>query len=186
MGGYTRLKDLDGKGKLRRPGKPGLLSTAEDWKRYHELERHYRSCQLGTLTVEHFTELINDSNFEFPDTTEEEIQDRSKGDALFKLIAMLQTTWFLIQCIARGQQRLALTELELVTIALASLNAVTFAIWWHKPLGVQEPVKIYLKTEAQETVTEQPHQHEVSRLDCLPKYSEYFVGKFLFLLRWYH
>jgi len=31
MGGYTRLKDLDGKGKLRKPRKPGLLSTAEDW-----------------------------------------------------------------------------------------------------------------------------------------------------------
>jgi len=38
--------------------------------------------------------------------------------------------------------------LELVALALASLNAVTFAIWWHKPLGVQEPVKIYLRTEA--------------------------------------
>ena len=81
--------------------------------------------------------------------TAADIEDRSKGDALSKIIAILQTTWFIVQCIARGQQRLALTELELVTLALASLNAVTFAIWWHKPLGVQEPVKIYLKVETQ-------------------------------------
>ena len=101
------------------------------------------------LTVDRFKELLEDPDFKFPDIPEEDIEDRSKGDVLFKLIAILQTSWFIIQCIARGQQQLALTELELVTLALASLNAVTFGIWWHKPLGVQEPVKIYLKTEAQ-------------------------------------
>jgi len=101
------------------------------------------------LTIDHFKELIERPDFDLPDIPEEEdIEDRSKGDVLFKLIAILQTSWFIIQCIARGQQRLALTELELVTLALASLNAVTFAIWWHKPLGVQKPVKIYWKVEA--------------------------------------
>jgi len=101
------------------------------------------------LTVDRFKELIKRPDFDYlPDIPEEDIEDRSKGDVLFKLIAILQTSWFIIQCIARGQQQLALTELELVTLALASLNAVTFAIWWHKPLGVQKPVKIYLKTEA--------------------------------------
>ena len=148
MGGYTLVNDLDGKGRLRKPREPGLFSTAEDWERYHELERHYERCHLGTLTVERFKELIKDSKFEFPETTEADIENWSKGDVLFKLIAILQTSWFIIQCVARGKQQLALTELELVTLALASLNAVTFAIWWHKPLGVQEPVKIYLKTEA--------------------------------------
>jgi len=100
------------------------------------------------LTVDRFKELIERSDFDLPDITEEDIEDRSKGDVLFKLIAILQTSWFIIQCIARGQQQLGLTELELVTLALASLNAVTFAIWWHKPLGVQKLVKIYLKIEA--------------------------------------
>ena len=99
------------------------------------------------LTVDHFKALIEDSDFNFPNIPEEDIEDRSKGDVLFKLIAILQTSWFIVQCVARGQQQLALTELELVTLALASLNGVTFAIWWHKPLGVQRPVKIYLKTE---------------------------------------
>jgi len=102
MGGYTLVNDLEGR--LRKPRKPGFLSRVEDWKRYHDLERHYQRCQLGTLTVERFKELIRDSDFEFPDTTEADIQDRSKGDVLFKLIAILQTSWFIIQCIARGQQ----------------------------------------------------------------------------------
>ena len=103
-------------------------------------------------------------NISMPNTTVDEIQDWSKGDVLFKLITILQTSWFIIQCIARGQQGLALTELELVTLALASLNAVTFAIWWHKPLGVQEPVKIYVKTEAGNV---ENAARRVSALDCL-------------------
>src|SRR5258708_38984990 len=78
--------------------------------------------------------------------SEEDIKDRSKGDILSKLIAITQTTWFILQCIARGHQRLTLTELELVTLALASLNAVTYVFWWHKPLGVQVPIRIYFET----------------------------------------
>ena len=88
-------------------------------------------------------------DIELPRITAAAIEDKSKGDALSKIIAILQTTWFIVQCIARSQERLALTELELVTLALASLNAVTFAIWWHKPLGVQDPVQIYLKIETE-------------------------------------
>jgi hypothetical protein len=100
------------------------------------------------LTFDYFKET---PDIDIPVVTAADIEDRSKGDALSKIIAILQTTWFIVQCIARGQQQLALTELELVTLALASLNAVTFAIWWHKPLGVQEPVRIYFKTDAFKT-----------------------------------
>ena len=122
--------------------------------------------QTGTvLTIDYFKE---NPNIDIPKITVDEIQDRSKGDLLFKFIAILQTIWFVLQCIARGQQRLALTELELVTLALASLNAVTFGIWWHKPLGVEEPVKIYLKTEAQKV---EDAARRVSVLGCLLKIS---------------
>ena len=101
--------------------------------------------QRVVLTIDYFQQKMI---IDIPEITAADIEDRSKGDALWKTIAILQTTWFILQCIARGQQQLALTELELVTLALASLNAATFAIWWHKPLGVQEPVRIYLGTEA--------------------------------------
>ena len=115
------------------------------------------------LSFDYFKQNLN---MDIPEITAVEIEDRSKGDALWKIIAILQTTWFIIQCIARGQQRLALTELELVTLALASLNGVTFAIWWHKPLGVQEPVKIYLKTEARNV---EDAARQVSVVDYLLK-----------------
>jgi len=79
----------------------------------------------------------------FPTITAAEICDKARGDFLSKAILILQTLWFIVQCIARGKQGLALTELELVTLALASLNGVMYFFWWDKPLGANEPVKLY-------------------------------------------
>ncbi|KAF8659461.1 hypothetical protein AX16_001828 [Volvariella volvacea WC 439] len=50
------------------------------------------------------------------------------------------TSWFVVQCIARHIEGLALTELELVTLAFAALNAMTYILWWDKPLNVEYPI----------------------------------------------
>ena len=64
-----------------------------------------------------------------------------------KGIAILQTTWFIAQCIARGAHGLPLTQLELATVAFASLNFATCLFWWYKPLDVQCPLPIYGKDD---------------------------------------
>ncbi|KAF9463615.1 hypothetical protein BDZ94DRAFT_1258701 [Collybia nuda] len=69
-----------------------------------------------------------------------QIHDRSKGDEITKGLALLQTGWFMAQCIARRVESLPLTELELVTIAFSSLNFVIYAVWWDKPLDVRYPI----------------------------------------------
>ncbi|KAF9460305.1 hypothetical protein BDZ94DRAFT_1137939, partial [Collybia nuda] len=69
----------------------------------------------------------------------EEIEDHSKGDEISKGLALLQTGWFILQCIARARQHLPLTELEIVTLAFAALNVVIRVIWWEKPLDVRYP-----------------------------------------------
>ncbi|TFK44007.1 hypothetical protein BDQ12DRAFT_701673 [Crucibulum laeve] len=83
-----------------------------------------------------------------------------KDDALSKGLALFQTLWFVIQCIARGAQHLALTEIELSTIALAVLNAVTYFFWWNKPLDVQHPVAVFLilkKVDDTPTLKDEPN-----------------------------
>ena len=79
----------------------------------------------------------------FPTITAAEIKDTGRGDFVSKAIALLQTTWFIVQCVARGVESIALTELELVTLALATLNWLMYYFWWDKPLGVKEPVRVY-------------------------------------------
>ena len=100
--------------------------------------------RVTILTLEMLRNLVVDPEFEIR-VTEAEIADKSKGDALSKIIFILQSSWFICQCIARHVQGLSLTQLELTTLALASLNATTFILWWDKPLGVQTPLRVYMK-----------------------------------------
>ncbi|KAG6913623.1 hypothetical protein DXG01_005517, partial [Tephrocybe rancida] len=54
--------------------------------------------------------------------SKEDILDRSKGDILSKAIVLLQVSWFILQVLARAIQRLPITQLEIATIAFATLN----------------------------------------------------------------
>ena len=109
---------------------------------------------LSLSDIEH---LIRNKEIEYPIVTREEIQDKSKGDAVTKALVLLQTTWFLLQCAARGSQRLALTELELATAAFALLNIIIYALWWDKPLDVQCPI-VVRRNGAREASSEQNQQ----------------------------
>ncbi|KDR83026.1 hypothetical protein GALMADRAFT_134537 [Galerina marginata CBS 339.88] len=111
---------------------------------------------LGTVSVELFKELKEE--IEFPSLTREEIEDKSKGDHLTKGLVVIQVLWFIIQSIARGVLGLALTELELLTLAFASLNAAMYYFWWYKPLSVQVRVPIHLKPSS-----EFMHKRELQR-----------------------
>ncbi|TFK67052.1 hypothetical protein BDN72DRAFT_799429 [Pluteus cervinus] len=77
--------------------------------------------------------------------TKEDIDDKSKGDILSKALVAFQTTWFVFECFARLQQRLPLLELEVVTLAFAILNLITYALWWYKPLNVLRPIYLHIR-----------------------------------------
>ncbi|KAJ6449550.1 hypothetical protein C8R45DRAFT_1130652 [Mycena sanguinolenta] len=72
----------------------------------------------------------------------EDIKDKSKGDALSKGVALLQGLWFILQCLARTHQHLAITQLEVATLAFAIINIFIWSLWWNKPLDVQQPIVV--------------------------------------------
>ncbi|KXN85197.1 hypothetical protein AN958_11620 [Leucoagaricus sp. SymC.cos] len=86
--------------------------------------------------------------------SEEEINDKSKGDAFTKLLVVLQTSWFIIQCIARWAAHLHVTELEIVTLAFAFLNIITYVVWWNKPQNMGVAIRV------QEVSAPPPQQHD--------------------------
>jgi len=96
------------------------------------------------LEAEELERLSEAGKIEWPTITEKEIADRSKGDYLSKTIVLVQTTWFIGQCIARRAYGLAVTELEVVTIAFASLTGIIYYFWWHKPLDVRCSVPVHV------------------------------------------
>ena len=98
----------------------------------------------GVLSPEKFSWLLRAGKIKFPTITVEEIEDHSKADGFSKTIALGQTLWFIAQCLARRAQDFDLTLVELLTLSLAVLNGVMYFLWWHKPLDVRCPVRVYL------------------------------------------
>ena len=107
---------------------------------------------LRVLDESTLEELYVKEEIVWPSITEPEIQDRSKADLFSKGIVLLQTAWFIIECLSRFATKLAVTELEVVTLAFAALNGITYWLWWHKPSDVRCPVPVYLKTGAESKV----------------------------------
>ncbi|KAJ2915387.1 hypothetical protein MD484_g5026, partial [Candolleomyces efflorescens] len=76
--------------------------------------------------------------------TRSDILGRSKAGGITKLLTLGQTTWFIVQVIARLIERLSLTELEVITLSYAALHGATSYLWWGKPLDVESPIIIPL------------------------------------------
>ena len=89
------------------------------------------------------SDLTHDDIYSFAMPTEAEIKDRGKSDWLAKSLVILQTSWFVMQCIARGIKHLPVTHLEIVTLAYAAMNFVIYVFWWNKPLNVNRPVRVF-------------------------------------------
>jgi hypothetical protein len=113
------------------------------------------------LSFTRIEELVEQNEIEYPIVSREEIQDRSKGDAITKALVVLQTTWFLLQCAVRASQHLAVTELELATAAFAVLSIIVYVLWWDKPLDVHCHIKVQRRRGAQDDAT----SHKRNKLD---------------------
>ncbi|PWY87372.1 hypothetical protein BO70DRAFT_193371 [Aspergillus heteromorphus CBS 117.55] len=70
---------------------------------------------------------------------EEDIRDKSKTDSLAKLAALVQVSWFVAQCAARGVYGLPLSQLEAMTLGYIPLFIVTYFFWWDKPKDIRSP-----------------------------------------------
>ena len=95
---------------------------------------------------------IDFSSFTIP--TEAEIKDKGKSDWLAKSLVLLQTSWFIMQCIARAIEHLPVTHLEIVTLAYAAMNFVIYIFWWNKPLNVNRPIRVFRKSRPEDTQTQ--------------------------------
>jgi len=120
---------------------------------------------LRVLDEETLEELYRAGQIEWPNITKKEIQDRSKADIFSKGIVLIQTTWFVVQCISRFATKLTVTELEVVTLAFAVLNGITYWLWWDKPSDVRCAVPIYLKSaeSSNPKVSKARQQRDTSR-----------------------
>lgn len=62
------------------------------------------------------------------------------SDWMNRIITLCQIAWFLVNAIARAQQGLKITSLELTTIAFIFCTFGTAFCWNHKPMDVEDPL----------------------------------------------
>ena len=125
-------------------GRPGWTKAHAFFLIMGGFTLHARGKPLRVLEWKDLEALARAGRIDWPNITEEEIKDKSKGDYLSKGIVVLQTTWFIIQIIARAASRLTITELEIVTLAFSTLIGVIYYLWWDKPLDVRCSVPVHL------------------------------------------
>ena len=112
---------------------------------------------LHPLQAENLVDCDGYESFIMP--TKAEIEDKGKSDWLAKTLVLLQTSWFIMQCIARAHEHLPVTHLEIVTLAYAAMNFVIYGFWWNKPLNVNRPVRVFRKSDPNTTTgDDQPHR----------------------------
>jgi hypothetical protein len=85
--------------------------------------------------------LLENETIDLP--TEREIQDKSTSDWLAKTVVLIQTIWFITQCIARRIEHLPTTELEIVALAYTTINFGIFLAWLDKPQNVECPIRVF-------------------------------------------
>jgi hypothetical protein len=105
-----------------------------------------------------------------------ELKDKGKADVLAKAIALIQTLWFIAQCIARGLEHLPLTEIEVVTLAYTTVNAFIFYFWWNKPKDVECPVRVYKTLKATPVKCRRKEEWARGPLRIFQRFNDYITG----------
>ncbi|ESK83066.1 hypothetical protein Moror_16930, partial [Moniliophthora roreri MCA 2997] len=108
-------------------------NTDQSWKSVNLLEN---GTPKPSCLLEYFLQK------EYITITEDEVKDKGYADFIAKSIALIQTTWFILQVAACAAEHLTITKLEIITVGFALLNFGTYIFWWNKPLQVQYPIRV--------------------------------------------
>ncbi|KAI1481989.1 hypothetical protein F4774DRAFT_350985 [Daldinia eschscholtzii] len=76
---------------------------------------------------------------EFLCVPQKNIDDKSKADAVKKILVLLQVSWMVTQCIFRKAYGLPLTLLEIHTMVHVVCAFILYVCWFEKPLDVLNP-----------------------------------------------
>ena len=117
-------------------------------KEYVSVEVFYEGVAVlsGNLWVLNTQQLFLARKFgiikRLPRVSMEEIDDKNKGDAAVKLLALFEVAWLILQLIVREVRHLPSTQLEIMTLAFAGSTFVIYILLWYKPQDAMVPMYI--------------------------------------------
>ena len=66
-----------------------------------------------------------------------DIRDKSHSDVVTKIFAILQSSWLVVNSVARAVRGLSISQLELARMAFIICALAMYGFWWHKPFNVE-------------------------------------------------
>ncbi|CAK7232045.1 hypothetical protein SCUCBS95973_008129 [Sporothrix curviconia] len=99
------------------------------------------------LNVDQVHYLVSHGYIDYKDVLieKEVIEDQNKFDTLTRILTTVQLLWFVVNAVARGSLRMAITTLEFSTIAFIFVTIFTCYFWRYKPQDIAAPIIIDLK-----------------------------------------
>jgi hypothetical protein len=98
--------------------------------------------------------LVLNKYLKYPCTKKKIIWDKSKANTLVKALTVAQILWFLLQCLGRAIQKIAITTLELSVMAIVACSLATFYCWLHKPADVETAIILESHASIREILVE--------------------------------
>ncbi len=99
----------------------------------------------------------------WPFVTEKEVWDKSKQDGFQKTLTLLQTGWFVLQCLGRIIQHLPMSTLELMTFSFVFCTFASYYQWSNKPLDVESPTIIEIEASTRQILIEAGSMHNANK-----------------------
>lgn len=84
----------------------------------------------------------------FPKISEREINDKNKGDAIVKLLAVIQVLWLGIQLAIRAAMGRQSSQIEITALAFAVCASITYLLLLRQPKDVSMPFVIHADRNA--------------------------------------
>lgn len=106
------------------------LRTRDDW--------------VYTVSSKNVVSLIEAGVIRPRDLESDEIEDRAKADAAAKLFAVLQSSWVVVNILARAAYHLPISPIEITTVAYVVCAAFSYGLWWYMPRDMQTRINIHL------------------------------------------
>ncbi|KAL8873051.1 MAG: hypothetical protein Q9174_001421 [Haloplaca sp. 1 TL-2023] len=97
--------------------------------------------------------LVAKGYVDLPEEDDSDIDDKNKRDGLARLLTVAQIIVFLVKCIVRASQHLAITSLELTTLAFIFAMMLASWFWRRKPQDINKPITLKCTATIADIVT---------------------------------
>ncbi|KAI9858556.1 MAG: hypothetical protein M1824_004292 [Vezdaea acicularis] len=108
----------------------------------------YYTTEKSPPSILTAVQLAEESEFEQPEISEDEIKDKSKQDLFAKIFAVFQILWLVLSIIVRKFRGLAYSQLELITLVFAVCGVCIYFLYFYKPQNVERRIRIGQKKES--------------------------------------